>query len=297
VVWLSLALIALSPATLVPLNVLVNEHRLYLPLAFLALAVGLAWERLRPFQWHGVVLLGLCAGLVAQRNQEWRDELSLWGAALWHSSSMPRVHAQLGHALRLAGDREGARREFAETLRLDPQHRAARANLGTLYYELAQAQSDSALAHNYYTQAAAEYEQVLKLDPQYKEALNGLGNTYLVLGRTAEAAQVYQQAVSLSPNFPEGYYNLGLALLRQGQYGPAIAAYQQALRLHPDAETWSSLGEALLLDGQQAQRQGAADGGHRQWQEATGCFQQALRLDPGHTRAATRLRQLQGAQR
>ncbi len=209
------------------------------------------------------------------------------------SPSMPRAHAQLGTALRTAGDREGAKREFEATLKLDPQHRAARTNLGNLYYEAAGTQADSAAARGLFERAVTEYEQVLKTDPEYKEALNSLGSAYLRLGRVAEAGQVYQQVVSLSPNFPEGYYNLGLALVRQGQYRPAIAAYQQALRLHPDADTWCSLGEALLLDGQQAQQQGAPDGGRRQWQEATGSFQQALALEPGNTRAVLRLRQLQ----
>lgn len=293
VIWLSLGVIALLPATLVPLNVLVNEHRLYLPLAFATLAAGSVWAQVRAYQKHGMVLLGLCIGLVFLRNQEWKNELSLWGVSVRRSPSMPRAHAQLGTALRHAGDFAGARREFEATLHLDPQHRAARTNLGNLYYEAANAQADTAAARASYERAVAEYEQVLKLDPEYKDALNSLGSAYLRLGRVAEAVEVYQRVVVLSPHFPEGYYNLGLALVRQGQYGPAIAAYQQALRLHPDAETWCSLGEALLLDGQQAQRQGAPDGGRRQWQEATGCFQQALTLEPGNTLAALRLRQLQ----
>ena len=207
---------------------------------------------------------------------------------------MPRVHAHLGLALLWGGDREGARRAFEQTLRLDPEHRAARTNLGNLHYEAAQTQPDPAAARQGYERAAAEYEQVLKLDPEYKEALNNLGSIYLVLGQPAQAAQMYQRVVALSPNFPEGYYNLGLAFLRQGQYGPAVAAYQRALGLRPDAETWCSLGEALLLAGQEAQRQGAPDGGRQQWEEAIRSFQQALALEPGNARAAARLRQMGG---
>jgi tetratricopeptide (TPR) repeat protein len=294
ITWVGLAVLALLPTSLVPLNVLVNEHRLYLSLALLALTAGLAWERVRSYQPHGMVLLGLCVGLVFQRNQEWRDELSLWGAAARHSPGMPRVHAHLGLALLGGGDREGARRAFEQTLRLDPEHRAARTNLGNLHYEAAQTQPDPAAARQGYERAAAEYEQVLKLDPEYKEALNNLGSIYLVLGQPAQAAQMYQRVVALSPNFPEGYYNLGLAFLRQGQYGPAVAAYQRALGLRPDAETWCSLGEALLLAGQEAQRQGAPDGGRQQWEEAIRSFQQALALEPGNARAAARLRQMGG---
>ncbi|MCC7262723.1 MAG: tetratricopeptide repeat protein [Candidatus Latescibacteria bacterium] len=294
VLWLALALLALLPAVVVPLNVLVNEHRLYLSLAFLAVAVGRSWDPLRRYQGYGVVLVVLCAALVVQRNREWRDELSLWGSAAQHSPAMPRVHAHLGEALRRMGDLEGAQREYETTLRLDPRHRAARTNLGNLHYERAQTQSDTAAARREYALAAAEYEQVIQLDPDYREALNNLGSIYLVLGRTAEASQVYQRVVALSPNFPEAHYNLGLALVRQGRYPEAVAAYQQALRLHPDAETWCSLGEVRLLQGQEAQRQGAPDGGRQQWQEAIACYQQALALDPANTRAATRLRQLGG---
>lgn len=292
VLWLALAVLALAPAVVVPLNVLVNEHRLYLPLALLAVACGCEWETLRLRRGLGVALLLCGAGLVVQRNQEWRDELSLWSAAARRSPDMPRVHAHLGEALRRQGDLAGAQREYETTLRLDPQHRAARTNLGNLHYERAQALRDSAAAAREYGLAAAAYEQVLRLDPDYREALNNLGSIYLLQGRDAEAGQVYRRVVALSPNFPEAHYNLGLALLRQGQYPEAVAAYQQALRLHPDAETWCSLGEALLLQGQQAQRQGAVDGGRRQWSEAAAAYQQAMALEPGNARAATRLRQL-----
>ncbi len=292
--WPVLAALVLLPTSVVPLNVLVNEHRLYLPLALLAVGAGLGAGRLAAYRGCGALWLALCAGLVFQRNTEWRDPLSLWSAAAQHSASMPRVQAQLGEALRQAGDHQGARRAFEQTLRLDPAHRAARTNLGNLHYEAAQAQTDTAAARREYASAAAAYEEVLRRDPDYREALNSLGSIYLVMGRTAEAAQVYRRVVDLSPHFPEGHFNLGLALRRQGQYALAAAAYQQALRLHPDAETWCSLGEVLLLQGQEVQRQGAADGGRQQWQEAVGAFQQALALEPGHALAAARLRQLSG---
>jgi len=289
--WPALAGLALLPATLVPLNVLVNEHRLYLPLAFLAVGAGLAANGLWPYRRLGLAGLVLGAALVAQRNREWTDELSLWRAAAARSPQAPRARVHLGEALRQGGDLAGARREFDAALRLDPGHRAARTNLGNLHYEAALTQPDSAAAQREYALAAAQYEEVLRRDPDFREALNNLGSIYLVLGRVVEAAQVYERVVALSPHFPEAHYNLGLARRRQGQYALAAEAYRQALGLRPDAETWCNLGEVLLLQGQ-----GASDGGRAQWQEALNCFRQALAMEPGNPLAATRLRQMGGGQ-
>ena len=67
---------ALLPTLIVPLNVLVNEHRLYLPVAGFVFAVtsirGLG--RIRGTGWGATLLLLGLAGLVVQRNEAWRDE-------------------------------------------------------------------------------------------------------------------------------------------------------------------------------------------------------------------------------
>lgn len=323
--WLAWAGIALLPATLVPLNVLVNEHRLYLPLAGLALLAGRVAEKLDTR--CALVLLIALGALSFQRNPVWRDELSLWADAARKSPLMPRVHVHLGEAMHQRGWLEEARQEFATALRLDPEHRAARTNLATLDYEVGLAQPDSAVARGYFARAAEEYEQVLKLDPTYKEALNNLGSVYLMLDRVEEANQIYRRAVESSPNLATLHFNLGEVHLRRRDYSAAIASLQRALQLQPDAETYYKLGEAgvgagdleaaarayeqagrldrnradyfsrrgevLLVLGERSQRSGNSAEGLRQWQEARQCFVRALALEPGHPRAAMRLRQLE----
>ena len=82
--YLGWFVLALSPTLLIPLNVLLNEHRLYLPLAGLALGGGVLWQRLKHNRWLwrlGLLCLLLWAGITAQRNTDWQDELSLWSAA------------------------------------------------------------------------------------------------------------------------------------------------------------------------------------------------------------------------
>ena len=89
-----------------PLNVLVNEHRLYLPVALLSSGLVLWWRGVGPARGQmllcGVFLLVL-GGLAHQRNPVWKDELSLWEDAVRKAPGMYRSHMHLGNALEQQG--------------------------------------------------------------------------------------------------------------------------------------------------------------------------------------------------
>jgi hypothetical protein len=92
------AVLPLLPASLVPLNVLVNEHRLYLPLAFLG--VGLGWVLKRGLGKGQRVLVAwsliALASLSYERCLVWQSELSLWSDALGKAPNAYRAHLHLG---------------------------------------------------------------------------------------------------------------------------------------------------------------------------------------------------------
>ena len=75
------------------------------------------------------LFLALAAELALLRNQVYVDEVALWEDAARKSPHKARAHNNLGHAYKLAGRREEARREFTLALRLDPGHIKARYNL------------------------------------------------------------------------------------------------------------------------------------------------------------------------
>ena len=109
--WLCWALVSLLPATLVPLNVLVNEHRLYLPLAGLAVLVGKLWPEKIGSRRHIAfcsILLVLLAVHTITRNTVWENELTLWGDSAAKSPLMARPHVHLGNAQAASGDPAGA---------------------------------------------------------------------------------------------------------------------------------------------------------------------------------------------
>ena len=329
--WLAWVVVTLAPSSLIPLNVLVNEHRLYLPMAGLAVAAGARWASVeRSNRMKGAVLaLLLALGILTwQRNRVWQDELSLWQDAVAKGPLMPRAHVHLGNARRQGGQPGAARAAFETALQLEPDHRAARTNLGNLYYEAGvKSRADTSQSRDHLLRAAAHYEQVLAVDSTYKEALNNLGSVYLLLGREEAAVRVYRRAIAAYPHFGTAYFNLGQLRARQGVPTEAIALYRQALELQPDAETCFelgnvyagqgelaraatayrqagqldrgnpgylyNLGEVLLVLGEQALASGDRPRGIGMWEEARQCFRQVAILAPGYRRVELRLAQLE----
>ena len=138
--WWSFAL-AWTMLQLLPLYVLLprldiaNERQLYLVGWPLALALGIELFRQLKADHARIALLVLllaAALLTAQRNLDYRSEITLWQTTAQRSPNKARVHNNLGYAWLLAGNKDEARREFERALQLDPQHMEAAGNLRRL---------------------------------------------------------------------------------------------------------------------------------------------------------------------
>ena len=152
VVFLGLAWIGLTllPTLVVPLNVLVNEHRLYLPLVgFVMLLAGLGGEmKFRGKGWVASLLLILLAGLSVQRNQVWANEYTLWEDAARKGPGLVRPQVFMGNFERTHGRPVKALEHFKKGLQLDPKNVAVRNNMANAYKDLGQEQEAIALYHS-----------------------------------------------------------------------------------------------------------------------------------------------------
>ena len=115
--WVAWAGLTLLPSSAVPLNVLVNEHRLYLPAAAFAVLVGRMLAALVEERGNlGRVLMAAWlvtyGSLAWQRTQVWQSPESLWQDALRQGPHMPRPHLYVGDLLEQAGRHEEALREY-----------------------------------------------------------------------------------------------------------------------------------------------------------------------------------------
>jgi tetratricopeptide (TPR) repeat protein len=285
--------VILAPTSVVPGTMeMIVEHRMYLPLAAVAVAAVCSAQR-----WFGrrsmVVFLALATGLgwiAAQRNAVYRSERSLWSDTIAKYPDSDRANNNLGNALLKAGDVREAIAHYQAAVRLRPNYAEAHYNLGNglqrtgrtreaiAHYEQAlqanpnmpDAQTALGIALEEAgrgDEAVAHYEQALRLDPNYADAHNDLGLALSKAGRLPEAIAQYEQALQINPALPDVHNNLGNALRAVGKAQEAIAHYEQALRLKPDyAAAHNNLGNAL----READR----------LPEAIAQFEQALQLNP-----------------
>jgi tetratricopeptide (TPR) repeat protein len=301
-------LISLAPTFIIPLNVLVNEHRLYLASCAFALGAGaLLKEGIRSWpkaQTNGVIfaMILLLGGLSIERNKVWASSYSLWQDAALKAPMMARPWIFLAETHQQDGHIPQATKAFEEVLRRDPYYTAGYTTLAELYLDQGRIEAADSLCQNGVTrapsallwsryaevyrykaqqavsqeayalsmeQSAKAYRRGLELDSLDAAIHNNLGNTYQVLGQYEKALKHHQKALILAPNDARTHVNLGNLWLASEALEKAQTFYLQAIALDAEyAGAWLSLGSVY-------QRQGRR-------QEATKAYKTALRLDPSY---------------
>ena len=177
-------LILAPTSSFLPIVDLAFEHRMYLPLAAVVVAVVLAVDELpRRWGWQGarrrrydrwsvallaVVLVALGLTTVA-RNRLYAGDLPMWWDVVEKAPKNPRAYTNLGAALNEVGDHEHARQCGREAIRLDPFFHRAYLVMG------------NAVASP--QEAATWYRWARRLDPDDANAANDLGLVLIRLGR------------------------------------------------------------------------------------------------------------------
>ncbi|MEW6750767.1 MAG: tetratricopeptide repeat protein [Candidatus Latescibacterota bacterium] len=266
--WLAWPLLVLGPTLLVPLNVLVNEHRLYLPMVAVAGLAAMLWDRLRGSQgapasspaasaaagpgtappgagrgaWLvpavGVAVCILFGALDGERTAVWQSPLSLWGSALARAPLMPRPHLYLGDQYAAGGDPGRALQEYRAALTVYPEVLSPADRL------IAHNNSGAALlSQGRFVEAIEEYQRALAIDSTYARARESL-EALLAVHQQANGSQADQ------------WRKQGLVHLVSGDLGRAVAALRRSLQEKSDPQTWIALGLAYerLGDAQAALR-------------------------------------------
>lgn len=278
-------LAGLAVPFVIPLNVLVNEHRLYLPSVGLALTgAWLLRHRVAPSETGGspagtghgaalgpwaAVFAVLLAALTVQRNEVWASELSLWEDAAARAPAAFRVHSNLGLARYEAGDLAGARQALDRALDLNPGYAKTWNNLGLVL------EAEGADAR-----ALSAYAKSLEVRPDLTGARMNLARLHLARGELPLAAVQLDTALALSPEAAGVYVHLGRLRQREGNVEAAALAYQRAIELDPEsAAAWNNLG---LLREELGDRAGGR-----------AALRRATQVDPSFAEAQVNLRLLE----
>ena len=268
--WIGLTLL---PTLVVPLIVLVNEHRLYLASVAGAWMAGwcivyMARRRRGVALVVAAVYTIITMSLTWQRNPTWADELNLWSDAAAKGPLMLKPRLRLADALVKQQRLPEAEAAYLAALALRPQHVAARTNLGRLYMQLgryAQAEeqffallavspdavaaqlnlAEIALRQSRWEAAASHYHNVLQYDDTGGVAQGKLGYIASQLGDPATALQYYNAALELVQGRDAVRFSVhrGTVLKQLGRLQEAEMDYRRALKLDPAfVDAWYNLG-------------------------------------------------------
>jgi len=199
--WLSFGIgwffIAIIPASniLVPINAVIYEHFLYLPMIGIALVVIyplLAWARKYRsvgtlLKMIGIILVLFCAVNI-RRNLDWRTSIGFYEQLVTYRPDDYRVINNLGM-------------EYA--------------NRGI------------------HDKAEANYLKAIALDPLNPVGYHNIAGTYRDTGRTQLALKNFHKALELNPNFIFSYRSLADLYWRLGQYDKCRQNVLQVLRIDP----------------------------------------------------------------
>jgi tetratricopeptide (TPR) repeat protein len=189
--------IAIIPASniLVPINAVIYEHFLYLPMIGITLIfVYVLLGQARKYQAVptllkiiGIILVLFCAVNI-HRNLDWRTSIGFYEQLVTYRPDDYRVINNLGM-------------EYA--------------NRGI------------------HDKAEANYLKAIALDPLNPVGYHNIAGTYRDTGRTQLALKNFQKALKLNPNFIFSYRSLADLYWRLGQYDKCRESVLQVLRIDP----------------------------------------------------------------
>lgn len=248
--WLPFAgawwLLLLLPASVVPLIVLVNEHRLYTSTAGFVLAVAICLCDLRRASRRrgravAAIAIGAYTSVFAtmtwQRVRVWESELTLWADAARQSPLMLRPHLRYADALVSVGRREEARDEYLGALALRPHHPATRNNLGLFYEDEGRV-----------GEAEEQYRALLRVSPDNLPARMNLAGLLLRRGAWSEARAQCDSALVYGGTRGRAQALLGqIALLFERDPGRALDRFDAAIAAGAGDDADVQIGRGVAL--------------------------------------------------
>ena len=277
-------LILAPTSSVMPIQDLAFEHRMYLPLAAVTVMAVLGgawllqrvaakspddktWQRLSASLAFGVIVaLGIMS---YQRNGVYATTTSLWSDVVEKAPWNSRAWNNLGRGWKDAGDRERALSCLELAVKLDAHNAEALANLAAMKIDEQDYASALALlrraieedptliaahlnlAHalgdcGQYAEAAEHYRTVLQERPDEREVLVSLAGVLVPLGQADEAERLCREVLQREPQRVKAHLNLGFALLAQGKPAEAMTHFQRAAELDPgSAEAHAGMAQIL----------------------------------------------------
>jgi len=299
ILWFFLTL--LPESSILPLQDVIIEHRLYLPLVgysiFLVSGMYYLFGK-NTLHTMAVALTMIIAGysiLTYQRNKVWENEIVLWNDVIQKSPHKARPYNDRGFVYLSQGSFTQALSDFNRAIEINPSYVDAYNNSAAIYskegnftramsdykkaIELDPARADTyynrALAYSHqgaFNQAISDYNKAIELDPNQASAYNNSGGIYSENGDFTQAISNITKAIKINPNYAEAYNNRGITYYKQGNFTQALSDYKKAIELDPTcADTYFNRALAYSYQGD--------------FNQAISDYDKAIELDPNQALA------------
>lgn len=237
--WLLWGGAVLLPTLIIPLNVLVNEHRLYMVTAvFAILMTHLIVPSSGKVHRLTVMVIVVFAVLAFQRSAVWADSHTLWQDALTKGPQMPRPYLFVGDAEASAGRYGTALVLYQQALDVNPRQLSGADRL-----VIHNNRGAALLALGAFSEAREAYASALKIDPAYAPSRDALEALSAFAGGGDEKLALAAR-------------RSGLSAMVAGDISAAIHYLRQSLAVISDTGTWLALARCHERLGQTEQALG-----------------------------------------
>ncbi len=248
-------------SSVIPLEDVIFEHRMYLPLVGCALLLGIGLfsflEKASYFMVAGSLVVMIFSCMAYTRNHIWGSEQLLWEDVIKKSPNKARPYNNLGnyfyHSLH---DPIRAKESYEKALEKDPHFAISYFNLATLFHQSGN-----------FEKALPLYQKAIESDPEFYDSYNNLGLLYDAMGQQDLAIEILQKAIQKFPTYYIAYVNLGIFNIRKRNIAEAVTNLEAAIKINPFlSPAYYNLG--LIARGR------------KEFEKAINLLQKACSLDP-----------------
>ncbi|MBN2000737.1 tetratricopeptide repeat protein [candidate division KSB1 bacterium] len=202
--------------------VYILEHRLYLPIIGILLAIA----QLLRINWKNnvqkvltVTVLAVLAVLAFIHTANFSNRITFWENAVRTSPNHPLSHRNLGAMYQLDGRLDEAEKEYEKSLQLNPLEPMVHNNLGLIYAD-----------RNEPEKAEKMYLKELEIYPGYDNALFNLGLLYYKYNMPEKAVELWEGVITVNPDHTDAYRNLMIYYHNSQNYSKRDSCASQLVR-------------------------------------------------------------------
>ncbi|MEW6557619.1 MAG: tetratricopeptide repeat protein [Elusimicrobiota bacterium] len=304
----------LPTSNIIPMQNIVAERYLYLPLIGICVFVAVLLDKIGRRQLIAVYGMAGCivillAAMTVIRNRDWKDDWTFYLKTLKQNPDSPGANINIAMMYAKKKDFNKAIEHINTALKMDPDYVDGQATLASIYQDFGY--FDKALEiyqktvsekkYTYhkapffnlgviykikkqYTNAIKNFNKAIELNPLSSISYSHLAEIYETQGDIIKAKNYFEKSADINPDDYIAFNSIGIIYIQKGMHNRALKYLKKALKLKPDSvEINFNIGYIYFLT--------------YRYGEALRMLEKTLQLNPNYERAKYLISQIEGTER